>query len=298
VEDATRIRRIFLEALEEERFDELPPDVYARGFLRNYARFLGLDPDPLLKAFHPPRARPTLKLPAVLDEPLRQSKARNIGAAIFWGLVVVVIVGLALWYGYHEFYLGTAWGPKPTPSVVPVETLPVETPTPMTIRAESQPTDAPSPTSTLAATSEPSETTTDRPAATSSPTSAVALTHSATATAPSPSPTGVTPLAPTATATTSAGPTRSTPSLEDGIPVTICVSAQCYVYVAVDGAKVMETILDQGDEETWAFRRTFMMRLGNAGAVQITLNGVDLAPVGKLGQVVNVEYTADNLPLN
>jgi hypothetical protein len=40
------------------------------------------------------------------------------------------------------------------------------------------------------------------------------------------------------------------------------------------------------------------MRVGNAAAVQVTLNGVDLPPVGKSGQVVTVEYTADKLPLN
>jgi hypothetical protein len=45
VERDTKIRVKFLTALEEEQFSELPADVYARGFLRNYATYLGLDPD-------------------------------------------------------------------------------------------------------------------------------------------------------------------------------------------------------------------------------------------------------------
>jgi len=38
-----------LEALEEGRFEDLPGPVFVRGFVRNYARALGLDPEPLLE---------------------------------------------------------------------------------------------------------------------------------------------------------------------------------------------------------------------------------------------------------
>jgi cytoskeleton protein RodZ len=39
----TRIRTRYLQALEEERFERLPGSVYAKGFLRTYADYLGLD---------------------------------------------------------------------------------------------------------------------------------------------------------------------------------------------------------------------------------------------------------------
>jgi cytoskeleton protein RodZ len=48
VERATHIRERHLEALEREAWDALPSSVQARGFLRNYADFLGLDPDAIL----------------------------------------------------------------------------------------------------------------------------------------------------------------------------------------------------------------------------------------------------------
>ena len=50
-EERTKIRRKYLEAMEDERFDVLPGRVYVKGFLKNYASFLGLDPKPLLMAF-------------------------------------------------------------------------------------------------------------------------------------------------------------------------------------------------------------------------------------------------------
>lgn len=40
---ATKIRLKYIRALEEEDFDTLPADTYARGFLRTYADYLGLD---------------------------------------------------------------------------------------------------------------------------------------------------------------------------------------------------------------------------------------------------------------
>ena len=43
---ATAIRAKYLEALEADEFDSLPSPVQARGFLRIYASYLGLDAEP------------------------------------------------------------------------------------------------------------------------------------------------------------------------------------------------------------------------------------------------------------
>jgi len=50
-ERTTRISHRYLEALENENFGLLPAPVYARGFLRTYARYLGLEPADLLPLF-------------------------------------------------------------------------------------------------------------------------------------------------------------------------------------------------------------------------------------------------------
>ncbi|NLW07820.1 MAG: helix-turn-helix domain-containing protein, partial [Clostridia bacterium] len=51
VEEATKIRLRYLEALENGEFEQLPGRVYALGFLRSYARFLGLDVKELTERF-------------------------------------------------------------------------------------------------------------------------------------------------------------------------------------------------------------------------------------------------------
>jgi transcriptional regulator with XRE-family HTH domain len=68
LEDAerdTRISRRYLEALESEQLENIPAPVYARGFLRSYSQYLGMDPQEMLALFprddevgapQPPRA--------------------------------------------------------------------------------------------------------------------------------------------------------------------------------------------------------------------------------------------------
>ena len=49
--EGTRLREHYLHALEQDRFDELPPGSYRRAFLRTYAAFLALDADLLIDEY-------------------------------------------------------------------------------------------------------------------------------------------------------------------------------------------------------------------------------------------------------
>ncbi len=46
-----KIRVSFLKALEEENFDIFPADVYIMGYIRTYAMYLGIEPEPLIEEF-------------------------------------------------------------------------------------------------------------------------------------------------------------------------------------------------------------------------------------------------------
>lgn len=56
--DATKVRETYLVALEQEEFATLGSHVYVRGFISSYAKFLGLDPAPLLDAYAQVHQRP------------------------------------------------------------------------------------------------------------------------------------------------------------------------------------------------------------------------------------------------
>lgn len=51
VQDSLKIQKKFLTAMEEGRFEVLPTAVHARGYLKNYAKYLELDPQPLLESY-------------------------------------------------------------------------------------------------------------------------------------------------------------------------------------------------------------------------------------------------------
>jgi cytoskeletal protein RodZ len=103
VEAETRIRAKYLLALEDERFDVLPGDAYARAFLRDYAEELGLDAqemvDELNEMREPPPAAPLTPQPSV--DPITspwEGRRRAVGLAITAVVAVAVAVaaGLAL----------------------------------------------------------------------------------------------------------------------------------------------------------------------------------------------------------
>ena len=75
---ATRISRRYLEALEEEEFSALPAPVFARGFLRSYAQFLGLDSTAMVARFPSnPRAPAGLQGESVYPRDVEATRLRS-----------------------------------------------------------------------------------------------------------------------------------------------------------------------------------------------------------------------------
>src|SRR5664279_1189846 len=70
----TKIRARYLGALERGEYRELPGSVYTKGFLRNYALYLGLDPDEILLQWRRergdgPSSDPVLVVPRTVAAP-------------------------------------------------------------------------------------------------------------------------------------------------------------------------------------------------------------------------------------
>lgn len=51
IKEETKISLGYLHALEEGNFDRLPGDPYIKGFIRGYARAIGIDPDPIIAQY-------------------------------------------------------------------------------------------------------------------------------------------------------------------------------------------------------------------------------------------------------
>lgn len=93
-----------IEALENNDFDGLPQPMITRGFIRNYARFLELDAEPLLESY---RSRVPEVLPSALNVQStshRISVSRNNQPKLKFGLVIaLVLLMLLAWFLYTNF---------------------------------------------------------------------------------------------------------------------------------------------------------------------------------------------------
>lgn len=111
VEDATKIRGKYLEALEEDDFEVLPGPTYVKGFLRTYATFLKLDADALVDAYKSgfePRVDEPAVIRAEVTNPRRgttsvERKKKRVrrhqrGYALA-AVVAIMVVALLAWFG-------------------------------------------------------------------------------------------------------------------------------------------------------------------------------------------------------
>jgi cytoskeletal protein RodZ len=144
-ERATRINRYHLAALEEENFSALPPLIYQRGIVRNYANYLDLDANKLLSLFEDASGGKTDPEYGVVVKPLDMPSHWAPNFAIIAFMVVMSAIVFA-WL-YSAYFAPSEVQSTPTEivaTVTPVENealfVPTSTPKP--------PTATPEPTST------------------------------------------------------------------------------------------------------------------------------------------------------
>ncbi len=265
IEEATRIRQVFLQAMEEERFADLPDAVYARGFIRSYAAYLGLDAEALLCVYRDLAGEPPVAVPQVLNEPLTRPLAASLWGRTWRWLLAVALLAALGWLAYSHFALRVDPWPLSLLSL-PLRTPTAQLPTPRPTPAPPTPLPLATPTITRAASSTSMPTV--RPSATPSRTIAP-MGRSGT-------------LSPTA-------PTGA-------IQVRAVISATTYLEVTADEVRVYTGTLLPGQERTFAANSRLALRVGNAGGLQLIVNGVTAPPLGQTGQVVEVIYTPQNLP--
>jgi cytoskeleton protein RodZ len=196
------IRSVYLAAIEEENWKAIGAPVYTRGFLRTYARYLGLDPEEAVAAFNlaenvvpgpvaapPPSGRSTRKA----DQPGRLTPL-----LWFLSLVALGLIGFVVYLAVTPPHVvQTA---SSSPAARQVTALPSAVPTPL--------------------------------------------------------------------------PVAQPQTLQ------ISLTGRSWLRVVVDGNVSMEGTFPAGTAKTFRGKRA-LVRVGNAGGVQITVDG---KPVGKLGR--------------
>jgi len=122
ITESTKISRRHLEALEGEHFDQLPGGVFNKGFVRAYARFLGIDEDQAVadySAASNEKPEPEDKFPLEIhEEPDRDLNPRrsNLPMAFAVAALVGVLVGYGFWMKSRPHSTEIAEAPRPPAS--------------------------------------------------------------------------------------------------------------------------------------------------------------------------------------
>ena len=247
-----------VEAMEADRFDLLPGPAFVRGFVRNYARYLGMDAVALLAGFDKTLAAPPIELAPLSNADGvmpsgGQSRRAHIPAALVAGvLLLVVVVG---WF-FDWFETPTADIPGFDAPVVTPEILPVPDASDVLAPGEVPP----------------------QPAAPDVATSAVPPDEVPGAVLPSEVATGAATGAPAA-ATTPEAAAPAAPS--DGSHLTFRFSGESWVEVrGAGGAVLYSGVNAAGTSRTVQGKPPFGLVIGNASEVGVEYQGkaVDLTP--------------------
>jgi cytoskeleton protein RodZ len=274
-----------LEAIEAEQFEKLPGGVFAKSFVRQYARLLGLDEEdlagevqralgpapelPLARLAGNGKAASPIPLPRVQEWEAVSEKRRFSWSSPLpaLALFVVVIMGCsgiyAWWQRTRHPVLAQSSSAQSTAKIVP--------PPP----AVAQPVSAP-PAAPPAAPEQ------------SAPTPAAPPANAAQQPAPA------TPTAPAEGAAEQAPPPQSALPSNPNAAVRVQVTADEPVWLAArtDGKYLFSGTLDANQSRTLEANNDVVLRLGNAGGVTILLNGKPIGSVGPKGQVRTVQLTS------
>ncbi len=286
VASKTRIRTDFVKALEEGNFAKLPDQVFARGFVRSYARSLGLDEEDAIHrfvqsagAFYEKQGeRERLRQRQVEEERRRKANRKAVGIAIAVAIATLVFLlsreqssTLVRRSGSDAPTVSKKSAPFAKDAREPVSHQALELPPPIAPAAK--------PVEPSAAIAKPVQ---EKAAAPMTPATI------AVAKAPvQPEPVASQPAAAMGSDGPLAGLSVDGPVGADGpLVLDLAATELSWIVVQVDSGSPQEALLRPGEKAQWKAQDQFMVTLGNAGGVRAELNGRPQKPFGPSGKVV------------
>ena len=258
VEQATKIRKRYLTGLEREDYTILPDAVYARGFLKTYANYLGLDGEALsqqLKSNRKPRrerginysARPDdsdFEKPLITPSGLRGTQKRKVSTSALVTLLIAILVLLAIIGALYFVGRGVQ------------------------VSKESNPASGENPPR------QEQQNVADREKAPEEGEAKEAAAESNAGGKP-------------------ADAQRSVPP--DVLQVLVNVRERpSWILIRTDGMAAYEQVAQPGFSRTFEAEQQLYIKSGDAGAVTVEINGQDAGTLGDAGEIVARNYTLKN----
>jgi cytoskeleton protein RodZ len=257
VEQATKIRKRYLTGLERDNYSILPDAVYARGFLKTYANYLGLDGEALSRQLKSSRKtrrerginynsgpESDFEKPLITPSGLRGAQKRMVSTSAIVTLIVAVLALAAVIGALYFVGRGVQVSKEDSPSG--------KSP----LRQEQQ---------NAAGREKASE-------AGSAKEGAVGSNGTAT------------------------GDQKPAVAKQSAPPDTLRVLVNVrerpsWILIRTDGTAVYEQVAQPGFSKTFEAEQRLFIKSGDAGAVTVKINGQDVGPLGGAGEIVARNYT-------
>jgi cytoskeletal protein RodZ len=236
VAERLHIRSVYLAAIEDEDWHVIGAPVYVRGFMRTYARFLGLDAEAAVARFSSsvPAGTPAATTPRATPAPeKRTGEQTSPSLAAILAIVVAIAAVLFVGYEFYQYRAGPAAGTPVADASADAMANAAATPFP------------------------------DAPAGDAGA------------------------LPPVAAGAPKVLPPAPAGAAKRGM--TVRVTETSWLRVAVDGTVAFEGILPKGAIKSYSGKAA-VVRVGNAGGVQIAINGKAVGPLGASGDVVERRF--------
>ncbi len=224
VEEETKIRRKYIQALEQEEFQILPGPIYAKAFLKNYTRFLGIKVEEVMEEYrlqYPEQTAPEETLAPPVEKVRVKAKTKTQEGPRYWVYVIsaIIIIGviISILYVTKGMWLKS---PADTGS--------------NQLQASEQ-NQLPAPQQPL--------------------------------------------------------PGQVDATKVSSVKVTLDVkSDRCWIRVVVDGEPSFQGELSANQSKEFEGKEKIAFTLGNAGVVEVTVNGQNMGFLGGYGQVIDREF--------
>jgi cytoskeleton protein RodZ len=284
ISNSTKIGTRMLQALEEDRFNQLPGGIFNKGFVRAYARFVGLDEDQMVADYleasgdAPPvsteiaaqedgareNAENLRRLEASEDYP-----ARHLPWGLFAAVLLVIALALSLWSHRRREQARQSVRPAPTAAAT---------------QLSGEGSRGASGDESGAGSPSPASPATGSPTAGSTPSVQRASASSGKASSAAPKiPQDLAPQNLSA-----APPAASTTATPGEFTVLIQTREESWISIAADGKSAPSELLAAGSERTIRGRKEVIVKMGNAGGVDFHFNGKKLDTGGEFGEVKTI----------
>ncbi len=273
ISQQTRLRPHFLEAIENEDWEHLPAPTLVKGFIRSYARVLGLDPERLLDLYREETGDGDFSQEFVITTPAQKKKWP------FWVFGLVILLAAAA-----GFYAWLTFFPAEKETNVPenagVQQLADDKMPQLpdkqrkTETAEVKNDDKPNIADSELRANGQGESR-DVPAEPKEPPKESAKPAVSLEVAQEKSETEI------------PKETVETGSLK--LHLKGFVNERTWLRISIDGLKPKEYVFAPSDTPEWKARKGFELLIGNAGGIALEFNGKKMDNLGKRGQVVRIK---------